>query len=900
LQQDGSSRRATGVDRVRRRAREGIIDFPPPSLMRVDSTVPRRRWPRPRAAALGAWLGLVLLDASRAAALDPGKPLGEFSLSAWQTDEGLPQSTVQALVQTRDGYIWVATTEGLARFDGVRFTVFDRSNTEAFRASDVQALLETRDGSLWIAVYGGGLVRYRDGKFRSYGPREGLTASKVIALAEDEDGLWVASDGDGLYRSRGETFSAVAASQLGKDSIWALHVDRDRTVWLGTTAGLYRLDAKQDAVAAAGLAKETITALAEDRAGRLWVGTYGGLYGRVAQGGFVRYAEAEGLCQDSVRTLRLDTRGSLWIGTDRGLNRLWEGRLSCLLAKDGLTDDKIASIMEDREGSLWIGTLAGGLNQLKEGAVHNFSTLQGLPSDNVETVATAREGGFWIGTNLGEVGRIVGGRFVALPESRAMRGAIVRALHEDRRGRLWVGTDVGLHRFESGRWDRYGAEQGLSHNVVRALLEDQQGRLWIGTDGGGLYCLEGGRFSVLTTKDGLPSGQIRALLEGHDGTLWIATYGGLAALRGGRLQSYTVADGLASDLVRALHVDEDGMLWIGTYGGGLSHLEGGRLRSYSTRDGLHSDVIYAILEDDRGRLWMTCNGGVFAVSKRELADLASGKVARVSPVTFGRSDGMRSAEFNGGSPAGVEEPDGRIWFPTVKGLVTLLPSGAMGSWKAPPPLVENIEVDGVRLEQPDRLDLSPGQRRVAVHYTSLGLLAPQRMRFSYKLEGFDPDWIDAGTQRTAYYTALPAGDYRFRVRVRTETGVWEEAATALPVRQRAHWYRTRAFLLLAGAVALLVAAAAYRLRVRGLLAREAELSRRVDEALADVKVLGGLIPICSSCKKIRDDRGFWNQLEAYLRDHSEATLTHGICPECAQAIYPDAVRRLKARAKSDA
>lgn len=844
-------------------------------------------------------LGLCCLAPTDADALDPKKALTEYSLTAWQAEDGLPQDTVQALAQTRDGYLWAGTVEGLARFDGVGFTVFGRANEEAFASGDVQALFESRDGSLWIGTYGGGLIRYRDGGFRAYGAKDGLSGLSVRAIAEDPEGqLWIGTDGDGLFRFRGESFTRHTVREgLASDSVEALFVDHTGNLWIGTASGLNRLSQGRLSVEAAhALAGETITAVIEDAEKRLWIGTHNGLYGLRA-GRAAHFTRASGLCHDSVRALRLDSQGRLWIGTDAGLNRLSDGRLNCLSARDGLSDEKITAILEDREGSLWLGTLAGGLTQLKEGPIASVTTLQGLPSDNVESLSPARQGGFWIGTNQGQVGRLADGAFLPLPATAALRGAIVRALHEDRAGRVWIGTEAGLFCFAAGRWTRYTVGQGLPHNIVRSILEDRSGRLWIGTEGGGLARLEGGRFTTFTTRDGLPSNQIRALLEDRTGMLWISTYGGLAVLEGGGFRSYTVEQGLASNLVRSLYEDADAALWIGTYGGGLSRLEGGRITSFTSRDGLYNDVIYAILDDGRGRLWMTCNRGLFSVDKRELAAFAARKLRRISSVAFGKSDGMRSADFNGGSPAGARAADGRLWFPTLKGLVVVDPSDATRRWSAPSPLIQEVAVEGVRQPARGQVELQPDRRRLTIRYASLGFLAPERILFSYRLEGFDPEWVDAGAQRTAHYSGLPPGDYRFRVRARTETGIWSSGEASFEVRQRAYWYRTRAFFLLTSAALLLLAGTAYRVRVRGLVAREQELSRRVEQALAEVRVLGGLIPICANCKKIRDDRGFWNQLEAYIRDHSEATFTHGICPDCINTLYPEVADRVKAKAR---
>ena len=843
--------------------------------------------------------GFLLLGARFASALDPAKAVTQYSLAAWQTEDGLPHNRVQAIAQTPDGYLWLATQEGLARFDGVRFTVFDRRSTAAMTANDVETIYVSRDGSLWVGNYGGTLLRYQNGRFRSYSSREGLYSATISALAEDTHGdLWIGTDGDGLYRLHEGGFTRYTQKDgLIDDSVRCLVADREGSLWIGTPSGLgrkradgferYALPARELPVA--------VSALAVDGKGRLWVGTDGdGLY-HLEEGRLVRASLV--LRDDHVRGLLTDRQGSVWIGTDGGLHRVRDGRVDVLTRQDGLPSDSIRAVFEDREGSLWLGGI--GLAQLKDGTVLSYGQTQGLADEDVYAVTTAPRKGLWVGTSAGEVALFARGRFSPVAGRDVLHGATVLALREDRAGRLWVGTDHGLHSLSGGRWTTYSVRDGLPAADIRSILEDRGGRIWVGTDGGGLARLEGRRFVVLTARDGLPSDHLRTLLEGRDGTLWIATYGGLAALGSdGRFTSYTTRDGLAHDLVRSLHQDDRGVLWVGTYGGGLSRVESGRITTYTTRQGLFDDVIFEILEDGRGRLWMSCNKGIFSVSLTDLESFAAGRQASIHSVAYGRSDGMRNPEANGGSPAGLRTEDGRLWFATAAGLVSIDPAAISGSRAAPPAFVEEAWVDGERADLDRGLDLAPGNHRLQLAYTALSLVAPDHLRFAYALEGFDADWIDAGTRRQTSYTNVPAGRYRFRVRARDEDGPWNEAGIPMSLRVRSHWYRTRAFFLIAGAALVLAFAGAYRLRVRGLLAREHELGRRVEQALADVKVLSGLLPICASCKKIRDDRGYWNQLEQYIGDHSQAAFSHGICPDCVQRLYPEVAEKLARRSSS--
>ena len=434
---------------------------------------------------------------------------------------------------------------------------------------------------------------------------------------------------------------------------------------------------------------------------------------------------------------------------------------------------------------------------------------------------------------------------------------MVMALHEDRAGRLWVGTGLGLHRFEKGRWTHYAMREGMPSPLVRSIVEDSRGRLWVGTDGGGLALLENGRFTALSKRDGLPSDHIRAVHEDGKGTLWIATYGGLASLADGRIRSYTTRDGLSSDLVRSFHEDGDGTLWIGTYGGGLNRLKDGRITAYTSREGLFNDVIYGILEDDGGRLWMSCNTGLFSVEKRQLEDFAAGRRRDIVSLAYGRGDGMLSADFSGGFPAAWKAPDGRLWFPTARGWSSIDPAAAARSRPAPAAIVEERLVDGEPVGPDGAVDVGPSARRLEFHFTALAFAAPERLEFAYRLEGFDPAWVPGGPHRTALYTNVPAGEYRFRVRVRDRGGEWNDGAAPLPVRVPS-LVSHAGVLVLASCVAVALVLGAHRFRVGHTRGPREELGRRVKEALAEVKVLSGLLPICSNCKSVREDGGYWS------------------------------------------
>jgi ligand-binding sensor domain-containing protein len=843
---------------------------------------------RVRAAGQLWMLTVAVLWTGTASALDPARAINQYSIDTWTSREGLPQNAVETVVQTRDGYLWLGTQEGLARFDGVRFVVFDRSNTDPLASNFIQTLLPAHDGSLWVASFGGGLARLKDGVFHDY--RLGGEGVYVTALAEDASGLlWVGTSIEGLKRFDGNSFTTLTTREgLPSDEVRAVLAGRRGDLWVGTTAGVAHIVQGEATVYGVkdGLSNDTVTALLED-GDALWIGTTQGL-NRLKDGRITRYGLAEGLPHEYVRCLLVDRHGSLWIGTEGGgLARFRDGRFDTLTLRDGLTTNTIRSLIEDREGSLWIGTGGGGLDRLREGRAITFTTFHGLSTNDVYTVAGSRDGGLWIGSYDGEVDHYIGGRFVPLGSKHALAASRVRALYEDRSGRLWIGTDRGLFIYVHGTYTAYTTKDGLAQDVIRSIEEDREGNLWIGTDSKGISRFRDGHFTNFTQKDGLGSNEVRVVYQDPRGLLWVGTYGGLSRFQNGRFVTYTKRDGLSDTMVRALLGEADGTLWVGTYGGGLIRLKDGRFSSFTTRNGLLSDVIYQVLEDADGNLWMSCNKGVFRVAKRDLAAVAAGEKRTVSMTSYDEGDGMRSRECNGGGPGGAKTPDGRFWFSTLMGVVMLDPSRAPVNVMPPPVAVEEVLLQGRPLPGRGTVHVPPQPERLEFRFTALSFVAPKRVRFAYRLEGFDRDWVEVVSDRNAQYTHVPPGTYTFRVKACNNDGVWNEAGDRVTVWVAAAFYETWWFAVLVGISIVVAGFALYHLRIRQMRGYERLLEARIHDAVAKIKVLSGLLPICASCKKIRDDKGYWNQIEVYIRDHSEAQFSHSLCNECVRKLYPE-------------
>lgn len=772
--------------------------------------------------AAAAALALVALPAR---GLDGQRLVTQHVITNWQAQQGLPQNGVAALARTPDGYLWVGTQDGLARFDGISFTVFDRASTTALRHSMIACLRVDRAGRLWIGTRRG-LVSYAGGAFSPYGPESGLPDDRVSSLWEDRGGrLWVGTLGAGLFRREGERF--VPVSGLSGKRIRSLAEDGAGALWVASEAGLGRVSAEgvTNLTVRDGLADDNGFEVLVDHEGRLWFGAEGGLSRRRDDGGFDRFGTREGLAR--IRVMAEDREGNLWIGTeDAGLARLAGGRLSTLAKRDGLPSDSIGALLADAEGTLWVGTNDGGLVRMIDGPLTTFGEREGLPTDFASTVTEARDGALWIGTFGGGVARLDPSGAVRTWSTReGLASARVTSVAEDAAGRMWVGTYGGGLAWIDG--DRIRRLDGLPSDDVDALLPARGGGLWIGFNGGGLVRRDAdGRLTRWNRRDGLPDDYVQALYEDREGALWVGMANGLARLREGRIESWTTATGLPAPSILSFAESPDGSLWMGTAGDGLIRLRGGAFDPLTTRGGLPNDGIFAMLTDDAGHVWMSSNRGVFRTTFAALDAAVTGE--RLAPALFGVEDGMRSVEGYGGTqPCAARTREGRLLFAGIRGLVTADPRWRPPTAPPTPVLVEGVQASVPVERAPDGTRLDAGARAVEIRYAGLALRAPDRLRFRYLLAGYDADWVEAGSRRIAYYPRLPGGRYVFHVATSDAQGGPTEAREAIVVAPAWHerWSVRGLFAALAGALLLGI----HRLRTWRLRQRQRELQRQVDE-----------------------------------------------------------------------
>ena len=785
----------------------------------------------------------------------------------WTQREGLPHNVVETVLAARTGYLWFGTQEGLVRFDGARFTLFDRSNTPGLAGDEVYALGEDAAGDLWIGTTTG-LSRLRGRNFELV-PTGGSPLEAVHHLVRDGDDLWAATD-SGLRRLHGGAWSSFGAPDgLVEERATALAPARGGGLWVGGQHGLSRwAEGRLSAVAGTGLPAESVTALLEGEDGVLWVGTTRGLARRPAGAPAFSAVAAVGECE--VRALALDQTHALWVATSAGVLRVRGDEVETAPGER----ENVNALYLDGEGSLWFGTATDGLHRLHPGTVLTISKEEGLSSLGVWAVAPSADGSI-LAAGDGGVDRIgAEGPRPLRPDLTRREG--MTALLEDRSGDLWIGTDAhgvlrtGAH---GTRW--YGVAEGFE-SQPRVIFEDAAQAIWVGARDG-LYLLRGERLTLAASS----RGAVSDVEQGPDARLYLGTTAGLFRLEGDRLAPVPVRGLLGALDVTALHFDADGSLWVGTAGAGLWLLRGGRGWNFTRRQGLPEDQVFAIVDDGLGYLWLSGNHGITRLARAELEAVAAGRASAVAPTALGRADGMKEVECSGGvQPSGARGPDGRLWFPTIRGVVVVNPKAVTRNPEPPRAFVEDIVVDGTRSPPEDGLSLAPGHHRLEVHYTAAVLAHADRIRFRYRLRGFDAGFIDAGGERVAHYAGLGPGRYLFELSAANESGVWGEKLASFAFEIEPRFWQTRWFKLLLALAVVALVLAALETSTRRLRAERRELVARVREESAKVKALSGLVPICAWCRRIEVRPGGWQPLEQFISESAQADITHGMCPDC--------------------
>jgi signal transduction histidine kinase/ligand-binding sensor domain-containing protein len=741
----------------------------------------------------------------------------QFRFDTWTTDNGLPQASVNAILQTRDGYLWLATFGGLVRFDGLRFQIFNTGNTKGLRSGRFIGLYEDRAGNLWINTEGQGLTRYNDGAFTSYTTDDGLPSNEVWRVYEDSAGNLRAQTTGGLMQWTDGVFKPATRAldeplfgtfqRSRSGGVWQYHQDggivgkfENGQVTVNLNTGYY------------------VNGFYEDREGRLWMSTREERLLMYQDGKLKVFGENESYRRLPQLRFLEDVKGSLWMGTgDEGLFQLKDGKFMHYTTADGLAGGVITTVYQDREGTIWVGTYRG-LSRITERVVTTYSTKDGLAADNVYAIYEDQRGEIMIGSKDGLTVYSNGifsdvSKQYDITKGRAI--AWVNSLLEDNVHGFWIGTWAwGIRYVKDGKVTEV-EPYGKLGRIVHAMIQDRKGSVWIGSTDG-LAQARDGRFTTYTTKDGLGGNDVFCLYEDRQAHLWIGTDKGIARFKDGKFTAYTESD-TPGNIVRSFYEDAGGALWIGTYDSGLYRLKEGRFTHYTTTEGLFDNGVFSIVEDGSGNFWISCNLGIYRVREAELNDLAEGRTNKITSVPYGKRDGMLDAECNGGSqPAGIRARDGRLWFATQQGVAVIDPQRVPVNTKPPTVVVESVIVDTKPVALRSGVRLAPGQVNVEINYTGLSFISPELVKFKYRLGGLDPDWVDAGTRRTAYYAHLPPGTYSFQVIAANRDGIWNEEGATIQIVVVPPFWRTRWFITATAATIALFAFVLYRRRIAQL------------------------------------------------------------------------------------
>lgn len=776
------------------------------------------------------WLLLLWVGANFPAwALDPQQPLTGLQIERWYSDEGLPHNTVHSMVQTSDGYLWLATWEGLARYNGREFRRFRAEDFDARLEDGFRALHATPDGTLWAASVRNGLFRWEDQRWTHYGKAEGLVDETLYSLAPAVDGLWIGTRNSGLMHRdpEGRIRHYDVSSGLGAAWVHVVLDEGEGVVWAGTAKGLYRKLGERWVDANEGLPADSVVhAILRDRRGRLWVGCNSGLY-VLDEGRFVAHPRVAGQLR-TVSALLEDRDGNLWAGSQsEGLWRVAGRGLQSLTAAQGLSNNRVTALLEDREGSLWVSTNAG-LNRLGDSTFRTYTRFDGLRDNFVRSISEGPSG-MWIGTSQGlhlldaQGLRVVGEGQLSSPS--------VMAVIETRERALWVGTyDGGVGLREGERWRTLGEADGLPSMQVRALLETRNGAVWVGTTRGAVRYAAGSAPVVLNAASGLPSDYVLSLAELRDGRLLLGTPQGFAEWQlDGQIRIHRGSPGLPYTEVFGFAETEAGV-WVGT-DAGLLHWQGEQQSFFTRADGLPDDAVFAVIPDGARHLFLTTNAGLVRLDR---GVIQPGR--RLDIEVYTHEDGLAGTQINGSSqPSAWRSRSGHLWLPTARGVSQLDLNRRGDSGRGMVPVViESVRVDGAKRPPMADMVIDAGARRIRLEYAGLSFLRANLLRYRHRLIGFDSEWSAPRVDNAVEFTNLPAGLYRFELQA-GEASFDASPIAVLAFRVLPRFWQRWWFFPMLGGLLLLGVFGLHQVRLRALQARSRALERQVEERTAELQ-----------------------------------------------------------------
>lgn len=727
----------------------------------------------------------------------------DFNVKIWQAEDGLPNNIVQAIAQARDGYIWVGTREGLARFDGENFQLIKLLPQTS--QPSVTCLFGSRDGSIWVGTDHSGIFHLQGDKLTHCDVPGGGRNISVYEIQASGDGvIWFGTSRGIMHWANG----GLEQEARFKNMQQRFCPDNHGDMWI-LDNGLRRLNSNtaKSYPIKSGSIPNVVRSLYCDQNGIFWIGAgFGKGNGliRLKNGVATRFKRDTGPA-GIVSVVFRDSMGDIWVGSYAGLSRFKNGKFMNFRAPDE-PSYRIYAIIEDREHDLWVGS-EEGLARLTRKRFKTITKRDGLSLNTVVSICPCHDGGVWISSWGGGINHYLNGKITHLRSADGLKTDYIMAMTETSDSNLWLGADYGgpLQRINNGHITAYGPAQGFDvapGNATVVLHESPNGVLWIGTRDG-LQTWNGTNFSRFTTKDGLCNNTINAICEGASGDVWVGTEGGLTQWQNGKFNNLAGTDPQLSACVLSLYFDAQDTLWIGTKDHGLLMMHGGVVKQLNKKDGLFSDSIYAILEDNYTNLWLNSSRGIFRVNKLQAESVAEEKQSSITSISYGKSDGiLASGQFNDVTqPAGCEDLEGRLWFRTTQGAVVVDPGVIAVSHQPPPVVIQKIIADdktitfgmtGAKIPKPVRIP--PGRGELEIQYAALSYTDPDKNVYKYKLGGVNSEWVNAGNVRVAKYYNLHPGKYRFQITACNNDGIWNPKGQSVELILEPHFWQTWWFL----------------------------------------------------------------------------------------------------------
>lgn len=774
--------------------------------------------------------------------LNPNKKLYQYNLETWSTDNGLPTNSLLSICQSRNGYIWIGSYEGLIRFDGDKFKVFNQFNTKELKSNNIRNITEARDGTIWMTTQGSGLVSYRNGKFNTYGIDKGLSNLYRALHCDSKGRIWGASPDKGWFYFEDGEFHFLEHEITLKDiEVSSIYEDKQNGVWFGTPGhGLFYYKEGKFTIynTSNGLPGNWVNSVLIDSRGILWVGTKGGIYYFNGKK-FVKKGNSE---QGTINDILEDVYRNIWFSSTKGLYRLNQnsGVIEHLDADRGLKHNFVHDLLFDFEGDLWMANYKGGLSQLKDGKFTNYTAMGGLHGKVVNAICETDSGKYLVAFDNGNLSLIDDGNILPYKTNSQLSGKRIRHILKDSKGNLWFSTYSGLLKAKPNGIEKwFNRETGFPGTQIRVAYEDSMGRIWVGTRNNGLIRINTDKsYTKIDVSNGLGANLVMSIEEIADGKMLIGTSEGRRGLsvvdEEEVVSHYSISDGLVSDIIFNTYTDSSGVTWIAA-NGGLCVLRNGKIESFTENEGLLDNAPFDILEDSNGYLWLPCSKGVMRAHRNEFLNYSKGKQSNLLCVLFDNHDGMNQSECNPTTKS-LSSSDGTFLFPTIDGIAQIDPKYIPVNNYYPPVIVEEVVTDKETIIDLINLSIGSKNKRVTFYYTALSFYEPEKVIFRYQLEGFEDNWVDAGNKRNVSYTNLTPGTYNFKVIASNNDGVWNNLGTSVKFTVEPKFHETVLFVFLVILIVLSIAFSIYVLRVRQLKLKQQELERMIQKRTSEILI----------------------------------------------------------------